>query len=78
MNVELECYAKLAKSGRCNFMEPTPYKLKAGQTVADLVRQANLPHQDIEFVSVNNSIANTDTVLLDGDRVGLVPVFGGG
>lgn len=75
MNVELECYAKLAKSGRCNFIKPTPYKLKAGQTVADLVRRADLSPQDVETVFVNNIHADTEMTLSDGDRVGLVPAL---
>jgi len=78
MNVELECIAKLAKSGSCRFTERTSYTLVEGQTVADLVGQAKLSLQDVECVIINNTIASTDTVLAEGDRVELVPVFGGG
>lgn len=76
MNVELECIAKLAKSGNCRFMESTSHTLAEGQTVADLVGQVLLSLQDIETVIVNNTIASLDTVLSDGDRVELAPVFG--
>ena len=76
MNVELECIAKLAKSGNCSFTERTSYTLVKGQTVADLVDQAKLSVQDVEIVIINNAIARLDTVLSDGDRVELVPVFG--
>lgn len=76
MNVELECIAKLAKYGSCGFKESTLYKLEDGQTVAELVRRANFSVEDIEVVIVNNTIADTGTILSDGDRVELVPVFG--
>ena len=77
MIVELECIAKLAESGSCLFTESTSYSLAEGQTVADLIRQAQLPLHDVECVIVNDTIASPDTVLSDGDRVELVPVFGG-
>ena len=32
--------------------------------------------EDVETVIVNDTIASSDTVLSDGDRVELVPVFG--
>ena len=73
MNVELECIAKLASSGRCSFRKRTSFTLAEGQTVADLVRRAKLSFQEVETVIVNNRIAGLDTVLSDGDRVELVP-----
>ena len=76
MIVELECIAKLAKLGSCSFIEPTSYTLVEGQTVADLAGMAMLSLQDVETVIVNNTISRSDTVLSDGDKVELVPVFG--
>ena len=76
MNVELECIAGLAKSGDCRFTESTSHTLAKGQTVADLVGQAKLSLQDIECVIVNNAIGSLGTILAEGDRVELVPVFG--
>ena len=78
MNVELECIAKLAKSGTCSFTHSTAYPMSEGQTVSDLVAQAKLSLEDVECVIVNNTIASLDTILSDGDRVELVPVFGAG
>lgn len=76
MNVDLECIAILAKSGSCLFTESTEYKLTEGQTVADLIRQANLYLQDVECVIINDTIASSDSVFSEDDRVELVPVFG--
>jgi len=76
MIVELECIARLAKSGSCLFTESTEYTLTEGQTAADLIRQAKLSLQDVECVIINDAIANSDTVLSEGDKVELVPVFG--
>ena len=59
-------------------MESTEYTLTEGQTAADLIRQAKLSLQDVECVIINDVIANSDTVLSEGDKVELVPVFGGG
>lgn len=78
MNVQLECFASLSKSGNCHFREWTTYQLVDGQTVADLVRRANLSPQDVETVFVNNNPADTEMTLSDGDRVGLVPPLRGG
>ncbi len=75
MNVELECFASLAKSGNCHFRERTTYQLVDGQTVADLVQRADLSPQDVETVFVNNIHADTEMTLSDGDRVGLVPAL---
>ena len=44
--------------------------------MADLVDHAKLTLQDIECVIINNAIGSLNTVLAEGDRVELVPVFG--
>lgn len=76
MNVELECIAKLAEFGNCRFTESTSYTLVKGETVADLAKLSMLSLHDIETVMVNNTIASLETVLSEGDRVELAPVFG--
>lgn len=75
MKVELECISRLAKTGSCLFTESTEYTLAKGQTVADLVRQAKLSLNDVECVIINDTIASSDTVLSEGDRVELVPAL---
>jgi sulfur carrier protein ThiS len=75
MKVELECIAQLAKTGNCLFLESTQYTLTEGQTAADLIRQAKLCLQDVECIIVNDTIAGSDTVLSEGDRVELVPAL---
>jgi len=76
MIVELECIARLAKTGSCLFTKSTQYTLTEGKTAADLIRQAKLSLQDVECIIINDAIANSDTVLSEGDKVELVPVFG--
>ena len=75
MHVELECIAGLAKTGRCLFTESTEYTLTGGQTVADLIKKAKLSLEDVECVIINDTMASSDTVLSEGDRVELVPAL---
>ncbi|MBF0229587.1 MAG: MoaD/ThiS family protein [Desulfamplus sp.] len=42
-------------------------------TVNDLIRELKLMKQDVEGVFVNGKIASFDSILQDGDRVGLLP-----
>ena len=77
MKVNLKCFSTLAKPDFCDFNESTPYDLKDGQTVEDLVRRAGIDRQNVKIAFVNSRIAELDTVLSDGDRVGLTPAVGG-
>ena len=42
-------------------------------TVADLISLMGLERTDVEAALVNGTVAPFDTVLRDGDRVGLIP-----
>ncbi|MBF0378938.1 MAG: MoaD/ThiS family protein [Desulfamplus sp.] len=42
-------------------------------TVNDLIHQLKLMKQDVEGVFVNGKIASFDSILKNGDRVGLLP-----
>jgi molybdopterin converting factor small subunit len=48
-----------------------------GQTVEDLVERAGITRDDVKIAFVNNRVVDFDTVLSDGDRVGLAPAVGG-
>ena len=77
MKVALKCFSTLVDPASCNFDESTVYDLKDGQTVEDLVQHAGIAREDVKIAFVNNRIASLDTVLSDGDRVGLAPAVGG-
>jgi sulfur carrier protein ThiS len=48
-----------------------------GQKVEDLLQKAGIPKDDVKIAFVNSRIVGFDTVLSDGDRVGLAPAVGG-
>ena len=77
MKVNLKCFAKLSKNGECDFRESTTYEINVGDTVHDLAKHANIPPKDVEVVFVNNRVVSSETVLADGDKVGLAPAVGG-
>jgi len=77
MKVNLKCFSKLVNPETCDYKESTPYELDDGQSVEDLVSRAGLAKEDIKIVFINSRKVDFDTVLADGDNVGLAPSVGG-
>jgi len=77
MNIQLKCFADLAKQHTCDYMAATPVSLPDGATVATVIDNAAIPESSIKLVFVNGIIAGADKPLKDGDRVTLVPPTGG-
>jgi molybdopterin converting factor small subunit len=77
MNIDLVCFSKFVSEEACDYTNPTRYRLPKGGTVADIATQAGIDHRDVKIAFVNRRIASLDTVLNDGDRVGLAPAVGG-
>ena len=77
MNVNLKCFSTLVNPDSCDYRESQTYRLTQGQTVGDLVDQAGIEKNDVKIAFVNSKIVDFDTVLADGDRVGLAPAVGG-
>ena len=77
MKVDLVCFSKLANTDTCDYHGATVYDLPEGRTVADLARIAGIASEDVKIAFVNRRISGFDTVLNDGDRVGLAPAVGG-
>jgi hypothetical protein len=77
MKVNLKCFSKLVNAETCDYKGSTPYELDDGQSVEDLVSRAGLAKEDIKIAFVNSRKTNIDTVLTDGDQVGLAPSVGG-
>ncbi len=46
--------------------------------IRDVVDRLKLPQKTIKLIFVNGVHAKLDTILTDGDRVGLFPPVGGG
>ncbi|MBU0513379.1 MAG: MoaD/ThiS family protein [Proteobacteria bacterium] len=49
-----------------------------GRSVARLLARLGIPPEKVKIIMVNGVAAGADTVLADGDRVGLFPPVGGG
>jgi molybdopterin converting factor small subunit len=77
MKINLKCFSKLVNEETCDYKDSTPYELDDGQSVEDLVSRAGLSKEDIKIVFVNSRKMDFDTVLTDGDQVGLAPSVGG-
>ena len=77
MKVNLKCISKLVNAETCDYKSSTPYELGNGQSVEDLVGRAGIAREDVKIVFVNSRKVDFDTVLADGDNVGLAPSVGG-
>ena len=77
MNVDLKCFSSLANAESCDYRGSQSYRLTDGQTVGDLVEKVGIEKNDVKVAFVNSKIVDFDTVLADGDRVGLAPAIGG-
>lgn len=47
--------------------------LKPGTRAKDLILQVQLAPEDVEVVFINGKVAPVDTIILDQDRVALIP-----
>lgn len=54
------------------------YAIASGTTVGDVVRELNIPAKDAKLIFINNIRKEPDTLLQDGDRLGIFPPVGGG
>lgn len=77
MKIKLRCFSSLASEDSCSYTEDTTYNLDEGLTVGDLVQSAQIARSDVKIAFVNNRSVDFDTVLADGDRLGLAPAVGG-
>ena len=77
MKVNLKCFSKLVNAETCDYRDSTPYDLDNGQSVEDLISRAGIAKEDVKIVFVNSRKVDFNTVLTDGDQVGLAPAVGG-
>jgi sulfur carrier protein ThiS len=77
MKVNLKCFAKLVNPDTCDFRQSTSYELEDGQTVEHLLDMAGINRDEVKIAFVNSQVVDLDTVLSDGDQIGLAPAVGG-
>ena len=77
MKVNLKYFSNLADTDTCDFRDSTEYELNDGQTVEALVEWAGIDKKIVKIAFLNNKIVDLDTVLSEGDGIGLAPSVGG-
>jgi molybdopterin synthase sulfur carrier subunit len=79
MKIEYELFASFAGlKSDISGEKPGILDVAEGTTVDALVKQFHLPGDRPKMIFVNGRRANEDTVLKDGDRVGIFPLVAGG
>jgi molybdopterin converting factor small subunit len=77
MNIGLKCFATLAEADKCDYKGSTSKTLPDGSTVRKLLIQEAIHEKEVKLIFVNGQQAALDTVLHNGDQVGLAPAVGG-
>jgi molybdopterin converting factor small subunit len=77
MKVNLKCFSSLTESESCDYRTSRTIELEDGQTVGDLANHAGIPRENVKIAFVNHRKSTFETVLRDGDQVGLAPAVGG-
>ena len=78
MNVQYTLYASLSEFSPDRSRRNLVVELPDGTTVRDLIGRLRVPEDEIKIMFVNGVHATLDTVLKEGDRVGLFPLVAGG
>ena len=73
MQISLRCFSKLSESDVCDFREGDEHEISEGAKVKSLIDKLGFRQDEIKLIFVNGKIVDFDTVLKDGDRVGLAP-----
>jgi hypothetical protein len=77
MNIRLKCFATLADGEKCDYKNSSLKALPEGSTIRKLLHQEAISEKDVKLIFVNGKGASLDTVLHNGDQVGLGPAVGG-
>jgi molybdopterin synthase sulfur carrier subunit len=79
MRVHVKLFAALARYFK-NSKAGTPFEVEISDhaTLADLVNQLELPHQEVKVFFVNGRARPLDWTLKAGDEVGIFPLIAGG
>jgi len=73
MEISLKCFSKLSDSDVCDFTGGDEHEISEGETVKSMIKKLGFRQDEIKLIFVNGKIVDFDTLLKDGDRVGLAP-----
>jgi len=79
MRIRVKLFATLARYFN-NPMPGIPFDIEVadGATLADLVNQLKLPHEEVKVFFVNGRVRPMEWSLGPGDEVGIFPLIAGG
>ncbi len=79
MKIEVNLYATLKRymknqtGGKSSAID-----VEDGTCVKDMIQKLKIPADSVKLIFINGVHAKRDTILKDGDRLGLFPPVGGG
>lgn len=74
MFVEVKTFATL----RSLYPSVTQMKIQVGETVGTLVDRLSIPREKITIIFINNVHGTFESMVENGDSIGLFPPIGGG
>lgn len=75
MPITVKCFANLTQFQPKN---SKAFEIQENETVDSVLYRLGVPTDQVALVFVNNVITGRDTVLKDGDSMGIFPPIGGG
>lgn len=79
MKVELKLFASLSVyASHPRIPADGTMELSQPLTVGGLIDDLGIPRQDIKLIFINGVHAHMESMLKDGDRLGIFPPIGGG
>jgi len=79
MKIEVNLYATLKKYMKNETGTKSPVTdIKDGACVKDVIQNLKIPADLVKLIFINGVHAKVETILKDGDRLGLFPPVGGG
>jgi molybdopterin synthase sulfur carrier subunit len=75
ISIDLKLFATLQKFAP---QASGAHVVEAGTRVRDLVQQLGIPETKAKLIFINSFKVTLDSVLKDGDRLGIFPPVGGG
>ena len=79
MKVEVNLYATLKQYMKNEILsKSSAIDLEDGLCVKDIIQKLQIPADLVKLIFINGVHAKRDTILKDGDRLGLFPPVGGG
>lgn len=79
MHVRVKLFATLSRYFG-DAIPGTPFEIEVpdGASLADLVNQLKLPHEEVKVIFVNGRTRPMDWVPAAGDEIGIFPLLAGG